>query len=105
MHPVFYDAVPCLASGVEVKRKPVLGQGRFDWGNVITTSSLPGGTPCSGLVADIVSIVDGRTPISSLLAKLQQGRNQSQVAIIEQTLVTTVHILYVDGTISELNSP
>ena len=105
MHSVFYGAVPCLAPGVEVKRKPVLGKGRFDWGKVITTASLPEGTPCSGLVAEIVSIIDGRTPISGLIAKLQRGREQSQASIIERTLVNTVHILYVDGIISELNSP
>ncbi len=105
MHPVFYEAVPCLAPGAEVKRKPVLGQGRFDWGHVITTSSQPDGTPCSGLVAEIVSNIDGRTPISGLIAKLQQGRDQSQTGHIERTLVTTVQILYVDGTISELVSP
>ena len=105
MRPAFYAAVPCLAPGVEVKRKPVLGQGRFDWGNVITSSSQPEGTPCSGLVAEIVSIIDGRTPISGLIARLQQGRDQSQVSIIERTLVNTVQILYVDGSISELNSP
>lgn len=104
MHPVFYDAVPCLAPGVEIKRKPVLGQGRFDWGNVITSTSQPEGTPCSGLVAEIVSMIDGRTPISGLIAKLQQGRDQSQVGIIERTVVNAVHILYVDGAISDLNS-
>ena len=105
MHPVFYSAVPFLASGVEVKRKPVLGRGRFDWGYVISTTSEPEGTPCSGLVAEIVSIIDGRTAIRDLIAKLQQGRDRSQGAIIERTLVSAVHILYVDGTISELKSP
>ena len=105
MQPVFYSAVPCLAPGVEVMRKPVLGQGRFDWGNVITTTSQPEGTPCSGLVAEIVSNIDGRTPISGLIARLQQGRDKSQAPIIERTLVTTVQILYVDGTITELISP
>ena len=105
MHPVFYDAVPCLDQGVEVKRKPVLGQGRFDWGNVITTSSQPEGTPCSALVAEIVSLIDGRTSISGLIAKLQEGRDQSHADIIERTLITTVHILYVDGPISQLTSP
>ena len=105
MHPVFYAAVPCLAPGVAVKRKPVLGQGRFDWGNVITTTHQPEGTPCSGMVAEIVSIIDGRAPISGLIVKLQQGRDQSQASIIERALVNTVHILYVDGTISKLNSP
>ena len=105
MHPVFYDAVPCLDQGVEVKRKPVLGQGRFDWGNVISTPSQPEGTPCSALVAEIVSIIDGRTSISGLIAKLQEGRNQTHADTIERTLITTVHILYVDGTISRLTSP
>ena len=94
MHPVFYDAIPRLDQGVEVKRKPVLGQGRFDWGNVIATSSQPEGIPCS----------DGGTSISGLIAKLQEGRDQTHADIIERTLITTVHILYVDGTISQLTS-
>ena len=105
MHPVFYDAVPFLDQGVGIKRKPVLGQGRFDWGNVLTTSSQPEGTPCSTLVAEIVSLIDGRTSISGLKAKLQEGRDQSHADIIERTLITTVHILYVDATISQLTPP
>ncbi|PKB66002.1 MAG: hypothetical protein BZY81_08450 [SAR202 cluster bacterium Io17-Chloro-G4] len=104
MHHMFYSAVPSLAPGVTVVRKPVLGEGRFDWGNVIVTPSQPEGTPCSALVAEVASAIDGRTPVRGLMAKLQEDRDPSSAPIIEQTVVSAVQILYVDETISELIS-
>lgn len=104
MHHTFYTAVPSLADGVAVVGKPVLGEGRFDWGYVIVTPSQAEGTPCSGLVAEVVSAIDGHTPVRGLIAKLQERRDSSAAPIIEQTVVSAVQILYVDGTVSELRS-
>ena len=95
-------AVPRLGPGVTVARKPVVGQGEFIWGFVVTTPGHPEGTPCSGLVERLVSLIDGRTPVSVLLAKLRDGVDQEQGARIETAVLASLKILYVEGAIEEL---
>lgn len=94
--------VPRLAPGAKVQRKPVLGQGEFVWGNVLTTVSHPEGTPCSPLVARLVSIIDGRTTVDQLVAKMRSRADESRAAQIEESVLATLEILYVDGTVEEL---
>ena len=97
-----YDAVPLLASGVKIERKPVIADGEFEWGHVFTTSGRPEGVPCSGLVAKIVALIDGRTPVSKLLTGLHGDRCQVQSAQIDRSAMAALQILYVDGTIRDL---
>ncbi len=95
-------AVPCLAAGVQVERKPVLAKGEFVWGDVLVSAGYPEGTPCSGLVASLVSLIDGATSIGALLATLGEGREAGERALIERSALATLQILYVDGTITDL---
>ena len=95
-------AVPRLASGALIQRKPVLGAGEFVWGTVLTTVSQPEGTPCSGLVAALVSNIDGGRTVGQLLDELGSLGDQSQANQIRQTALATLGILYVDGTVEEL---
>ncbi len=95
-------AVPRRAAGVSVKRKPVLGAGEFVWGHVLVTDGYPEGTPCSPLAAQVVSLVDGRTPVAELLERLCAGRGAARHAAIIDSALKTLGILYVDGTIAEL---
>ena len=97
-----YGAVPSLSQGVQVKRKPVLGEGEFVWGYVLTTEGQPEGTPCSGLVATMVSIIDGRTTVAQMLARLKDGSDQEQAAQIERGVLAALQILYADGAVAEL---
>jgi len=97
-----YQAVPHLAAGVRVERKPILAEGEFVWGHVILTAGYPEGTPCSGLVARLVSLLDGGTSIGALLAMLGAGREVGERALIERSVLAAVQILYVDGTIADL---
>jgi hypothetical protein len=101
-HIAFYQAVPRLAADVRVERQPVLAEGEFVWGYVLTTAGYPEGTPCSGLVAKVVSLIDGRTSIAEVLAKLCAGYDSTQRGQIVRSALATVQILYVDGTIAEL---
>ena len=108
--PAIYQAVPCLAPEVSIERQPVLGEGEFVWGQVITTGGGPAGdppsdsqnTPCSPLVAMLVSQIDGETPVADLLAGLVQGRDETQAAQIAENILAALQILYVDGSIQEL---
>ena len=95
-------AVPRLGAGVAVKRKPVLGEGEFVWGHVLITDGYPEGTPCSPLAAQVVSLIDGRTPVAGLLERLCAGRDPDQQAAIVPAVHQTLRILYVDGTIAVL---
>jgi len=95
-------AVPRLASGVAVKRKPILGAGEFVWGHVLITDGYPEGTPCSPLAAQVASLIDGQTPVAELLERLCAGRNAEQHPKIVANALTVLQILYVDGTVTSL---
>jgi flavin-dependent dehydrogenase len=98
-----YRAVPQLATGVRVERKPVLAEGEFVWGHVLTTAGYPEGTPCSRLVASLVSLIDGHTPVAGLLTQLCHGREAlPEGAQIARAALTALQILYIDGTIADL---
>jgi hypothetical protein len=97
-----YRAVPHLAAGVQVQRKPVIAAGEFVWGDVLITAGYPEGMPCSRLVAQIVSRIDGRRSVADLLAELCQGSEATRSAQIATHVLTALQILYVDGTIADL---
>jgi flavin-dependent dehydrogenase len=99
---VLSRAVPRLAPGVRVERKPVLARGEFVWGEVLVTAGYPEGTPCSGLVARLVALIDGATSIGTLLARLGEGREAGAQASIERSTLAALQILYVDGAIADL---
>ena len=104
--PAIYQAVPCLSPEVSIERQPVLGEGEFVWGQVITSGGGPAGesqnTPCSPLVAMLVSQIDGVTPVADLLAGLVRGRDENQTGQITQSSLAALEILYVDGSIEEM---
>ena len=97
--------VPRLAPGVTVARKPVVGHGEFVWGYVVTTPSHPEGTPCSSLVARMVSLIDGSASVSEQLTKLSDGADQEQESRIESAVLASLKILYIEGAIEELRGP
>jgi hypothetical protein len=97
-----YQTVPRLAAGVEVQRKPVLAAGEFMWGDVLITAGYPEGVPCSRLVAQLVSLVDGHSSVAELLTRLCEGRDTEQGVQIATSALAALQILYVDGTIADL---
>ncbi|MBM3946178.1 MAG: NAD(P)/FAD-dependent oxidoreductase, partial [SAR202 cluster bacterium] len=97
-----YSAVPTLAERVTVERTPVIAEGEFAWGHVLRTPGHPEGLPCSPLVAELVSRIDGKTPVSKLVTDLRAGIGDVQGAQLELSAIASLHVLYVDGTIAEL---
>ncbi len=95
-------AVPRLADGVRVARRPVLGEGEFIWGHTLNSVSQPEGTPCSQVVASTVSLVDGRTPVSAIVERLGRGLDPQALGQLESAVTRTIEILYIDGTIADL---
>jgi flavin-dependent dehydrogenase len=98
-----YHAVPQLDDGVAVQRKPVLAEGEFVWGSVLITAGYPEGLPCSALVAQLVSCIDGQTAVADILTRLCAGQEAQQAAAIATSALAALQILYTDGTIAELH--
>ena len=96
------QAIPRLSAGVEIKHKAVLGEGEFVWGAVLTTVSQPEGTPSSGLVARLVSMIDGNASVGQLLTSMRSQGDPSQAELLDRSVLTTLQILFVDGTIESL---
>ncbi len=94
------DAVPTLANGVELARKPIVGDGQFEWGAVISSPSRPQGAPISMLVAALASRIDGSSTVRALLDDLLQGVEEQQRIQLLPGLLTALRVLYVDGMIS-----
>jgi flavin-dependent dehydrogenase len=96
------NAVPHLAEGVKVQRKPVLAEGEFVRGHVLNTVSQPEGTPCSPLVAAVIAAVDGQKSVADIVDGLGQHLDQAGHAQLEEAVSRTIEILYVDGTVARL---
>ncbi len=94
------DAVPTLSSGVTLARKPVIGDGQFEWGAVISSPSRPQGAPISMVVAALATRIDGQRPVRALLADLFEGVSEQQQAQLLPGLLTALRVLYVDGMIA-----
>ena len=100
--PAILAAVPRLRPGVRVERKPVAGDGVFEWGYVLVTEGHPEGLPCSSLVARLATVLDGKTSVSHVLTTLAAEVEPSQQQQLLSSVLNTLQILYVDGTIAEL---
>jgi len=96
------NAIPRLADDVAVQRKPVLAEGEFVPGQVLNTVSQPEGTPCSPLVAAVISEIDGQKSVADIVDGLGQHLDQAGHAQLEEAVSRTVEILYVDGTVAGL---
>ena len=97
-----YQLVPLLSQGVSVERKPVLGDGEFRWGYVLTTPDGPEGTECSPLVAALISQMKEGAPVAALLENLQRQFSGMTPEKLEKDLLATISILYTDGAIDQL---
>ena len=94
------DAVPTLAGGVRLVRKPVVGDGQFEWGAVMSSPSRPQGAPISMLVAALATRIDGQRSVRALLDDLFEGVSEQQRTLLLPGLLTALRVLYVDGMIS-----
>jgi flavin-dependent dehydrogenase len=100
--PAILGATPRLRPGVRVERKPVAGDGVFEWGYVLVTEGHPEGLPCSDLVARLANMLDGNAAVLQILNTLAAEVDSSLQQQLLGSVLTTLQILYVDGTIAEL---
>ena len=96
------DAAPSLVAEAKLERKPVLGNGEFQWGYVLTTPNRLEGTACSDLVAVMLSRIDGRATVREIIDVLSEGTIESVAGQIEGAVLSALRILYVEGAITGL---
>ncbi len=96
-----WDAPLRLADGVRLQRQPVLADDRFIWGVGLVTDGHPEGLPCSGLVAQLLTRLDGRRTAGDAIAALCEGIEQAAAQQVEQAAMRALEILYVDGAITD----
>ena len=101
--PAIGRASPRMAPGSALERKPVVGEGEFQWGRVLTTPQRPEGVPCSDLVAVMASMIDGKTTVGGIVGRLAARVGGSHSEVVERSVVEALGILYVDGVV-ELES-
>ena len=95
------ELTPMLAEGVELERKPVVGEGQFEWGAVVSSPSRPQGAPISLVVARLVQGIDGRQTAREVIEAMLEGVSEQQRAQLLPGLLTALRVLYVDGMIAE----
>lgn len=98
-HEALLQSVPQRAEGVEAQRKPVIGDGEFVWGYVLVMAGYPEGLPCSRLVAQLVSLIDGQRSVNAMLQTMLDGVDPSQGQQLAGSILKTLELLYIDGTI------
>jgi flavin-dependent dehydrogenase len=98
-HQVLLQRVPQCAEGVKTQRKPVLADGEFVWGYVLVTTGYPEGLPCSRLVAQLVSRIDGQRSVHDILQSMLHAVAPPQQQQLAASMLKTLELLYIDGTI------
>ncbi len=92
----FWESRPARSQGVQALRKPVIGQGEYVWGHVLTTPERAEGIPVSGFVALLAARLDGKTTFSDAVSSLGQ---QAQSPEVRSAALTTLKALYTEGAI------
>ena len=94
------DILLRLADGVRLQRQPVLAEERFVWGVGLVTDAHPEGIPCSALVSQLLSRLDGEGTASDAIASLCKGMEPSMAMHAERAAAEALELLYVDGAIT-----
>ncbi|MXZ91386.1 MAG: NAD(P)/FAD-dependent oxidoreductase [Chloroflexi bacterium] len=89
-----------LAEGVRLQRQPVLADNRFVWGVGLVTDGHPEGLPCSALVAQLLTRLNGRRTTIDAIADLCNGMDAATIRQVEPAARQALQILYVDGAIT-----
>lgn len=94
-------ATPVLDPAATVERKPVLGDGVFEWGYTLSASDRPEGTAVSLFIARLLAACDGVRTLSQVIDLLAVELGTSRAALTGNVLSAT-GILFADGAIAEL---
>ena len=98
------DCVPILAEGVQLERRPVVGDGEFEWGAVVSSPSRPHGAPISLIVARLLQGLDGAQSARQIIDAMLHSLPDEQRAQLLPGLLTALRVLYVDGMIARFDA-
>ena len=93
------SASPVLTPDARLQRKPIVGEGEFVWGQVITTAERAEGVPVSDLVALLLSRIDGSRTVGDLFAHLAERIPAETFERLRPTLAQAIRLLHVEGVI------
>ena len=94
--PALYDCVAEVAPGAGIERDAVLDDGRFAWGDVLTTDRRPEKVPISPLVAAVLRALDGRSTLDEVVARLAGG-DEARTAALRSHLPLLVETMHAEG--------
>ena len=97
-------SIPILADGAALERKPILGNGEFEWAPVLTTSDRPAGVPLSNLIGHVVRLIDGERPVAEIIEGITSLVGVEQAQQAADSTLAALQILYSDGSIAELRT-
>jgi hypothetical protein len=94
--PALFDRVASLAAGVTVGRDAVLDDGRFTWGDALSSAQRPEKVPISPLVAAVLDALDGRRTLGEVADGLA-GPDEGRRAALRSHLPLLVETMYAEG--------
>ena len=97
--PRLLSAVPSLVPQARLERKPIVGEGEFVWGQVITAPERPEGAPVSELIALVVAQIDGQRAIGDLFDRLGARLPSETLDQLRPGIAQALRLLYVEGVI------
>ncbi len=97
--PRLLSAVPALVAEARLERKPIVGEGEFAWGMVITTPERTEGAPVSDLIALVVAQIDGRRTVGDLFDRLAARLPAETLDQVRPAVVQALRLLHVEGVI------
>ncbi len=98
-----FAAVPVLTPDAQLQRKPIVGEGEFVWGQVITTAERAEGAPVSDLVALLLSRIDGSRTVGDLFDQLAERLPAETFERFRPTLAQALRLLHVEGVIDRFD--
>ena len=101
--PRLLSAVPALVPEARLERKPIVGEGEFAWGMVITTPERTEGAPVSDLVALVVAQIDGRRTVGDLFDGLAARLPAETLDQVRPAVVQALRLLHVEGVIERFD--
>ena len=98
------DHIPVIHPETKLEKRPVLGEGEFEWATVLTTADREESIPCSMMVQLVVRGSDGKRTVRQILQAISKFYGDLEYKQLVSPGIDTVRILYMDGAILRLDT-